>query len=289
MSKQARRFDYEKIFWMANEQFSFGTTAIALYFYLLKISNELHWKNTFYRSNAKIQADLSVSFNTLKKARELLKKHGLIDFKTESGFSNVWYKLVFSDTILLPTSSNFDEGTDEGTDEGADDISNTTYYLTKTKTKTKDICGKNDFPPTPQGEKKSLPLSKKNSQLKNQKANLKAEQENTPPVPPAPPSSRNGKKRFAKPTVEQITTYCTERKNDVSPQKFFDYYESNGWRVGKNPMVCWKAAVRTWEKNELSNLKQHKNGNHKPTNTPAIADGQKDYDWNGWKPGQQNV
>jgi len=55
--------------------------------------------------------------------------------------------------------------------------------------------------------------------------------------------------RFVKPTVEEIKAYCRERMNFVEPQKFFDYYESNGWKVGKNPMKDWKAAVRTWEKN----------------------------------------
>ena len=56
-------------------------------------------------------------------------------------------------------------------------------------------------------------------------------------------------KRFAKPNVEDIIDYCNERNNHVDAQKFYDYYSSNGWKVGKNPMKDWKAAVRTWEKN----------------------------------------
>ena len=56
-------------------------------------------------------------------------------------------------------------------------------------------------------------------------------------------------KRFVKPTVTDIAEYCLERNNYVDAQKFYDYYSSNGWRVGKNPMKDWKAAVRTWEKN----------------------------------------
>jgi hypothetical protein len=49
------------------------------------------------------------------------------------------------------------------------------------------------------------------------------------------------------PTVEMVTAYCHERKNAVSPQKFVDYYTSNGWMVGKNRMKNWRAAVRNWE------------------------------------------
>jgi hypothetical protein len=57
-------------------------------------------------------------------------------------------------------------------------------------------------------------------------------------------------KVFRKPTVEDIAAYCRERGNAVDPQRFFDHYESNGWRVGKAAMRNWQASVRTWEKNE---------------------------------------
>jgi hypothetical protein len=56
-------------------------------------------------------------------------------------------------------------------------------------------------------------------------------------------------KRFVKPKIEEIIDYCEERQNNVDAEKFYDYYSSNGWRVGKNPMKDWKASVRTWEKN----------------------------------------
>ena len=62
-------------------------------------------------------------------------------------------------------------------------------------------------------------------------------------------------KRFLKPTVVEIVDYCLERDNGLSAQKFFDYYESKGWVVGKSPMKDWKAAVRNWEQNS----KQFKN------------------------------
>jgi len=68
------------------------------------------------------------------------------------------------------------------------------------------------------------------------------------PAAPRAPSP----KRFIKPTLEEIKAYCAERRNTVSPEKFLDYYEANGWRVGRNPMKDWRAAVRTWEKNEAA-------------------------------------
>ena len=63
----------------------------------------------------------------------------------------------------------------------------------------------------------------------------------------APPPTKS--KRFVKPTIDQIKAYCQERHSSVSPDKFYNYYESNGWRVGKSAMKDWKAAVRSWESN----------------------------------------
>ena len=60
-------------------------------------------------------------------------------------------------------------------------------------------------------------------------------------------------KGFMKPSIEELKTYMIEiGMTDVS-EKWFDYYESNGWLVGKNKMKNWKAAVRTWKNNNLSN------------------------------------
>ena len=56
--------------------------------------------------------------------------------------------------------------------------------------------------------------------------------------------------RFSPPSVEEVAAYCAERRNGVDPQRFVDYYTANGWRVGKSPMKDWKAAVRTWERND---------------------------------------
>ena len=54
--------------------------------------------------------------------------------------------------------------------------------------------------------------------------------------------------RFTAPTVEEVREYCLERGNSVDPDQFVDFYTSKGWKVGKNPMKDWKAAVRTWER-----------------------------------------
>lgn len=60
--------------------------------------------------------------------------------------------------------------------------------------------------------------------------------------------SKEESARFIRPTLEEVASYCEERKNNVDPQRFIDYYTANGWKVGRNPMKDWKAAVRTWER-----------------------------------------
>lgn len=72
-------------------------------------------------------------------------------------------------------------------------------------------------------------------------------------------STTTKRKRFEKPTLSEIKAYCIERNNNVDAQHFFDYYESNGWKVGKNSMKNWQAAVRTWERSEYRKPNSKKN------------------------------
>ena len=62
------------------------------------------------------------------------------------------------------------------------------------------------------------------------------------------------KKRFEKPTFEEVEAYIREQDYDIDPHTFFDYYEACGWTVGKNkPMKDWKASVRYWVSSRKSN------------------------------------
>lgn len=66
----------------------------------------------------------------------------------------------------------------------------------------------------------------------------------------APTKKTNKKDKFNKPTLDEVIQYCQERKNNIDAEYFIDYYQSVGWKVGRNPMQDWKATVRTWERNE---------------------------------------
>lgn len=61
--------------------------------------------------------------------------------------------------------------------------------------------------------------------------------------------------KFSKPSLLEVAAYCVERANGINAQAFIDHYTANGWKVGRNPMKCWRATVRTWEAKRT--LEQH--------------------------------
>lgn len=82
------------------------------------------------------------------------------------------------------------------------------------------------------------------------------------PNPNTNPKESVRASRFTRPSVEEVAEYCRERGNSVDAEHFVDYYNANGWKVGKNPMKDWKAAVRNWEKRDADKpAKQEPSGN----------------------------
>lgn len=70
-----------------------------------------------------------------------------------------------------------------------------------------------------------------------------------------PPRSPK-KEKFVKPTIEEVTAYCRENGISVDAARFCDFYESNGWKVGKSSMKSWQAAARNWGRRDAPPQKQ---------------------------------
>ena len=68
------------------------------------------------------------------------------------------------------------------------------------------------------------------------------------------PPSRH---RFAPPTVDEVRQYCQDHGYCVDAERFVNHYTAQGWKVGRNPMKDWKAAVRNWNR---SDRKENSNG-----------------------------
>ena len=82
-------------------------------------------------------------------------------------------------------------------------------------------------------------------------------------------------KAFSKPEAQELGNYFFERGSiDAINQadKFFDFYESKDWRVGKNKMKDWKAAVRNWMRgNDEANKQRSNNQNAKQAVNAALT------------------
>lgn len=82
--------------------------------------------------------------------------------------------------------------------------------------------------------------------------------------------------RFTPPTTEEIQAYCNEKHYNVNPEHFIDYYESNGWKVGRNSMKDWKAAVRNWARRDKENQPKGYNSDWQTVNETTETQEERD-------------
>lgn len=105
--------------------------------------------------------------------------------------------------------------------------------------------GQNQFSKEVKKGQSGQTRSKEVNPLETETETETEEKENTP-------KGVQKKKAFCKPCLEEVQAYCQERQNNVDAERWLSYYEANGWRVGKNPMKDWRAAVRTWERDAFA-------------------------------------
>lgn len=114
----------------------------------------------------------------------------------------------------------------------------------------------------------------------------------TPPPPDDTPQDRqeeeiitaeevtpkNTPKRFVKPTLKELRDYIFEEGINAEAEAIFDYYEANGWNVGKNKMKDWRACVRNWARRQSEFVS--KQTRHRDTGVHFSATSGDDYeDW----------
>ena len=92
--------------------------------------------------------------------------------------------------------------------------------------------------PSPQ-----TPYKKKEKKACENNSNACAREDDSPDMQRAATSSH-----FVKPTLAEVAAYIAEKHYPFDAEEFWNFYESNGWRVGRNPMKSWKAACVTWKK-----------------------------------------
>ena len=70
---------------------------------------------------------------------------------------------------------------------------------------------------------------------------------------------KKGRYMVVNPTIDQIREYIYTENLMVDPDRFFDYYESQGWKLSNgNKMKDWKASCRNWHRKEVEKMNQEK-------------------------------
>lgn len=63
-------------------------------------------------------------------------------------------------------------------------------------------------------------------------------------------NNKKDNRAFARPSIQEVSSYCQQKGYAVDAEAFVAFYESKGWKVGNQPMKNWKAAVVTWAKRD---------------------------------------
>lgn len=98
----------------------------------------------------------------------------------------------------------------------------------------------------PKAQNRTMEEPKRDSPIPYINTYINTDINNNPPISPQG-GKRERAKPFTPPDIDEVRAYCKDRANGIDPDEWYDFYASKGWMVGKNKMVDWKAAVRTWE------------------------------------------
>ena len=139
----------------------------------------------------------------------------------------------------------------------------------------------NKTPEKPQGNPKETPVSSRARDISLSNISCldiniqEQEKEESKEIEGAGGKRKTTARRFVKPAVEEVQSYCDERGNGIDARSFVDFYESKGWMVGKNPMRDWKAAVRTWEQRDEYRGNAPTSRQQKPTQAEIYAENER--------------
>ena len=157
--------------------------------------------------------------------------------------------------VYMYTFDTIKKTTTNKTNNNATDISNN---KTSIKTTTQDV---RPYKNSIKHIKNNL-NNEKESTHKNNSESIFSEKElsNSNSKNEASDSSKekNSQAKNEKPTLEELSTYFSEKQHQPSEaEKFYNYFESNGWLVGgKTPMKNWKAAANNWMLNYIKFSKE---------------------------------
>lgn len=70
-----------------------------------------------------------------------------------------------------------------------------------------------------------------------------------------PSTNKQERIKFTPPKLHEVEKLISDKSYNVDPDRFWNYYESNGWMVGQNKMKSWTAALGKWNADDRNNKK----------------------------------
>ena len=204
--------------WILTEP-TITTSEIALWYALMHYNNTTGWKEEFNVAINVLEVSTKMTSKTILKARNRLKQLGRIDFYSRGGRQSAVYRII-------PFVGN-----------------NSQQMVQQTVQQIEPLLVQQ-----PVQQSVYIPRIEEN-RLLSTNTNVLVEGES----PPAKEKKKATRKVFVKPTPLEIQSYVDEHNLQIDPERFFDYYEGNGWKVGKNPMKDWKATARNWSRRNEEN------------------------------------
>lgn len=268
----------------SNQDKTISPTHISLYLALFQRWNLNRFKNPIIISREEIMITSKIKSKATyhKCMRELHEKYYIVYKPSYNPYEGT--EVILPDLSLMSkettedvTSSNFDQSKPDNELPKSETSSNFDSTTPKNELQTPKIGKKSATSSNFDQSESNNELLKSLTRLKNERTKLKNSQvneqvniynnnktlENSIKTIYTPEEKiEKNKSKFIEPNIELIKEFFQEKKvSSIEADKYFNYYSSNGWKVGgKTPMKDWQAAARNW----ILNLDKFKT--NKPSN-----------------------
>ncbi len=232
---------------------------VSLYFALFQI-----WNNTRFKEEINIRREELMelskigSANTYTRCLKELNDWGYIMYApSKSRFkSSKVHMYRFDTTPDTSADKSTDTSCDTSCDTSPDNSSvhlvrpflNNTKHIENNNKQSKTLERGESNSPTPPKPKNDENLFFSEVSDKSQKLSVTTNSEMPKPKSKKTKSTVSNKSTFKPPSLQETKDFFSEHKSSFQQaEKFFNHFESNGWKVGgKAPMKNWKAAARNW-------------------------------------------
>ena len=198
-------------------------TDVAVYMILYKQANDLMWKTPFNMSIGVLAERAKISIASVKRSRDRLEKAGLIKWESRGGrqSANYWIIEPQHEPQHEPQYENEPQREPQREPQSEKEPQNEPQH-------------------EPRHEPRHEPIHKPINNINTNNTNIE-----------------RGAKKFKKPSPEEIQSYLDEKNiTSFTAEKFYNFYESKDWMIGKNKMKNWKACCNNWNlRDEKENKK----------------------------------